>query len=91
LTLSCGLYYKHVTMVNDASSSVNKLKASLNDAAKGAIYEHHMFIVQATGSFLSPKVAKAITVVSLEQDVLKKNFAYIHQGPFSQHYIFFVT
>ncbi len=59
-------------MVNDASSSVNKLKASLNDAARGAIYEHHMFIVQATGSFLSPKVAKAITVLSLEQDVLHK-------------------
>jgi hypothetical protein len=27
-----GLYYKHVTIVNDASSGVNKLKASLNDA-----------------------------------------------------------
>jgi hypothetical protein len=28
-----GVYYKHVTIVNDASSGVNKLKASLNDAS----------------------------------------------------------
>ncbi len=44
------LDYKHVTIVNDASSGVNKLKASLNDTARGIIYERHMFIVQATGS-----------------------------------------
>jgi hypothetical protein len=44
--LFCGLYYKHVTIVNDTSSGINKLKASLNDAARGVIYEHHMFIVQ---------------------------------------------
>jgi hypothetical protein len=48
-SLTCGLYYKHVTIVNDASSGVNKLKDSLNDAARGVIYERHMFIVQATG------------------------------------------
>jgi hypothetical protein len=42
------LYYKHVTIVNDASSNVNKLKASLNDTARGIIYERHMFIVKAT-------------------------------------------
>jgi hypothetical protein len=29
-------------------SSVIKLKASLNDATRGIIYEHHMFVVQAT-------------------------------------------
>jgi hypothetical protein len=46
---SSGQYYKQVTIVNDASISINKLKASLNDAARGVIYEHHMFIVQATG------------------------------------------
>jgi hypothetical protein len=48
LTLFCGLYYKHVTIVNYASSSVNKLKASLNDDARVIIYDRHMFIVQAT-------------------------------------------
>ncbi len=45
----CGPYYKLVMIVNDASSSVNKLKASLIDAARGVIYDHHMFMVQATG------------------------------------------
>ncbi len=43
-----GLYYKHVTIVNYASSSVNKLKASLNDDARVIIYDRHMFIVHAT-------------------------------------------
>ncbi len=46
--LSNGLYYKHVTIVTYASSSVNKLKASLNDDTIVIIYDHHMFIVQAT-------------------------------------------
>ncbi len=45
---TCGLYYKHVTIVNYASSSINKLKASLNDDARVVIYDHHMFIAQAT-------------------------------------------
>jgi hypothetical protein len=45
-----GLYYKHVTIVNYASSSVNKLNASLNDDARVIIHDHHMFIVQVTGS-----------------------------------------
>ncbi len=38
-----------MTIVNDASSGVNKLKASLNDATRGVIYDRHMFIVQVTG------------------------------------------
>ncbi len=42
------LYYKHVTIVNYDSSSINELKASLNDDARVVIYNHHMFIVQAT-------------------------------------------
>jgi hypothetical protein len=42
-----GLYYKHVTIVNYASSSINKLRASLNDNARVLIYDCHMFIVQA--------------------------------------------
>ncbi len=44
----CGLYYKHVTVKNYASSGVSKLKASLNDDARVVIYDPHMFIVQAT-------------------------------------------
>jgi len=37
-----------VTIVNYASSSVAKLRASLNDDARVVIYDSHMFIVQAT-------------------------------------------
>ncbi len=43
-----GLYYKQVTIVNYTSNGVNKLKASLNDDATVIIYDHQMFIVQAT-------------------------------------------
>ncbi len=43
-----GLYYKHVTIVNYASSGFNKLRASHNDDARVVIYDPHMFIVQAT-------------------------------------------
>jgi hypothetical protein len=50
-----GLYYKHVMIVNYASSGVNKLRASLNDDARVIIYDRHMFIAQATGAvFLKP-------------------------------------
>jgi hypothetical protein len=47
---SC-LYYKHITIVNDDSSIVNKFEASLTDDTRVVIYDHHMFIVQATGPF----------------------------------------
>ncbi len=46
--VSSGLYYNHVTIVNYASSGVNQLRASLNDDTRVIIYDHHMFIVQAT-------------------------------------------
>ncbi len=39
-------------IVNYASSSINKLKASLNDDTRVFIYDRHMFIVQATGEAL---------------------------------------
>ncbi len=35
-------------IVNDDSRVVNKLEASLTDDARVVIYDHHMFIVQAT-------------------------------------------
>jgi len=38
-----------VTIVNYASSGINKLKASLKDAASIIIYDRYLFIVQATG------------------------------------------
>jgi hypothetical protein len=36
-------------IVNDNSRVFNKLEASLTDNARVIIYDHHMFIVQATG------------------------------------------
>jgi hypothetical protein len=35
-------------IVNDDSRVINKLEASLTDDARVIIYNHHMFIVQAT-------------------------------------------
>jgi hypothetical protein len=46
---SCGVYYKPMTIVYDDSRVVNKLEASLTDNARVVIYNHQMFIVQATG------------------------------------------
>jgi hypothetical protein len=46
--LPSGLNYKHTTIANYASSAVNKLDALLTDDARVIIYDHHVFIVQAT-------------------------------------------
>ncbi len=46
---TCGLYYNPMTIVNEDSRVINKLKTSLTDDARAVIYDHHMFIVQATG------------------------------------------
>jgi hypothetical protein len=46
---SCGLYYKHVTIVNYDFSVINKIRASLTDDTRVLIYNHHMFIVQSIG------------------------------------------
>jgi hypothetical protein len=35
--------------LNDDSSIVSKLETSLTDDAKVAIYDRHMFIIEATG------------------------------------------
>ncbi len=45
----CGLYYKHIMIVNYDSSVVSKFGSSLTEDATVIIYDHHMFIVQATG------------------------------------------
>ncbi len=45
-----GMYYKRMMIVNDDSRVVNKLEASLTDDVRVIIYDHHMFIVQATGA-----------------------------------------
>ncbi len=38
-----------MTIVNDDSSAVSKLEASLTDDVRVVIYDRHMFIVEATG------------------------------------------
>ncbi len=43
-------YYKPITIVNDDSTVINKLETSLTDGARVIIYDHHMFIVQATSA-----------------------------------------
>jgi hypothetical protein len=48
-TGTSGLYYKPMTIVNDDSRVVTKLKTSLTDDTRVVIYGRHMFIVQATG------------------------------------------
>ncbi len=52
---ACGLYYKPITIVNYDARVINKLEASLTDDARVIIYDHHMFIVQATGESLTGK------------------------------------
>jgi hypothetical protein len=47
-----------MTIVNDDSRVVTDLETSLTDDARGVIYDHHMFIVQATG--FAPTVDKDI-------------------------------
>ncbi len=50
-----GLYYKSLTIVNDNSRVVNKLEASLTDDTRVIIYDHQMFLVEATGERNSKK------------------------------------
>ncbi len=47
----CSYLYKPMTIVNDNSRVVNMLEASLTDNTRVAIYDCHMFIVQATEHF----------------------------------------
>jgi hypothetical protein len=46
--MTSGLYYKPITIINDDSSIINKLETILIDDARVIIYNHHMFIGQAT-------------------------------------------
>ncbi len=46
-----GLCYKHMAIVNYASSIVNKQEALPPDDARVVIHDRHVFIVQATGCY----------------------------------------
>ena len=49
---NCSLYYKHITIVNDDTSIVNKLETSLIDDARVIIYDRYMYIVQTTDLYV---------------------------------------
>ncbi len=46
--MPCGLYYKHVMIVNDVSSVVSKWSIKLIDDPSIVIYDRNRFIIQAT-------------------------------------------
>jgi hypothetical protein len=48
-----GLYYKHVTIINDNSSIINKWSFKLIDDARVVIYDCNRFIIQAIGFLVS--------------------------------------
>ncbi len=45
----CGLYYKHLAIINDDSSVIKKLGALLTDDSRVVINDRHMFILQPSG------------------------------------------
>jgi hypothetical protein len=50
---SCGLYYKHMTIINDDSSVVSEQSLKLVDDGRVIIYDRHMFIIQTTVCLLT--------------------------------------
>ncbi len=46
---TCVLYYKHMAIVNDDSSGISKWGSKLIDSVGVIIYDHYVFIIQATG------------------------------------------
>jgi len=50
--INCGLYYKHVMIVNDSSSIVSKRSFKLIVDPRVFIYDRRRFIIQATGVFV---------------------------------------
>ena len=54
-----------MTIVNDDSRVINKLEASLTDDAGVVIYDHHMFIVQATDCTI-----KHVTIITDDAGVV---------------------
>jgi len=45
---TCGLYYKHVMIVNDNSGGISKWSFKLIDNASVVIYDRNMFIILGT-------------------------------------------
>ena len=61
-------------IVNYASSSINKLKASLNDDTRVIIYDGHIFIVHATVLKIASVLSQnSPTIHRTEQHILDTN------------------
>jgi hypothetical protein len=46
--LISGLYYKHITIINDDSSVISKWLSPLIDDARVVIYDRNVFIIHAS-------------------------------------------
>ncbi len=60
--ITSDLYYKPITIVNYNSRVINNIGTSLNDDARVIIYDHHMFIVQATGINFTNQFVQCVMV-----------------------------
>ncbi len=83
LSPSSGLYYKHIMIVNDNSIVINKFVASLTDTAWVIIYDHHMFIVQATDSstrLLSIELNLVIKALSPSSGMYYKHITIVYDN-----------
>jgi hypothetical protein len=54
-----------MTIINDDGGIINKLDASLTEDNRVIIYDHHMFIVQATGTFCLTSITSSCHVIKL--------------------------
>ncbi len=69
---SSGLYNKHITIINDDSRVISKWQVSLIDDARVIIYDHEMFITEATGFKNSRFKWAKVTIVNDDSDVISK-------------------
>jgi hypothetical protein len=59
-----------MTIVNDDTRVTNKLEVSLTDDARVVIYDHHIFIVQATGVFVLTCLLCLVEQVRFEENLI---------------------
>jgi hypothetical protein len=65
-----------MTIVNDDSRVINEVEASLTDDARVIIYDHHMFIVQAT-AVACKLMLGALVISPLLSSHLQNHFLFI--------------
>jgi len=79
---SSGLYYKHVTIVNDKSSIVNKWCFKLIDHVRVVSYDRNRFIMQATAYFASSSVTKKkkFYTIDLRRKLRNRSWSWNHSS-----------